>query len=311
MSHIEQRKQEFRSYAEAQLRPILEKMVEKAMIALPSDPIDFMITYLQQQSSTSAADVLAAKKQSADGGEKDAEIAKLSDKVAKLELENEELKKASAGGSDDSAAAEVEKLKAENESLKAQVESLKSGGGGEAAAAAEPEVSAAPEEEEGGDKAAVMAKKLDSNRAVYIVGENSTKPKLVEDAISILRGEGKEIELVDVSIATRSHEFYGKWDDEGKWQDSPFTAALRKFQSEGEKAGGLQVVYIKGDVTLFIAEDLKNQVASKDELLIPDDTKLTVPTSVRLIVEVGEHAPNEVPSKCANVVLPNEEEEDE
>mmetsp|Transcript_49845 Transcript_49845/g.128249 ORF Transcript_49845/g.128249 Transcript_49845/m.128249 type:complete len:82 (+) Transcript_49845:1117-1362(+) len=47
------------------------------------------------------------------------------------------------------------------------------------------------------------------------------------------------------------------------------------------------------------------------ELLIPDDTKLTVPTSVRLIVEVGEHAPNEVPSKCANVVLPNEEEEDE
>mmetsp|Transcript_49844 Transcript_49844/g.128247 ORF Transcript_49844/g.128247 Transcript_49844/m.128247 type:complete len:166 (+) Transcript_49844:958-1455(+) len=130
-------------------------------------------------------------------------------------------------------------------------------------------------------------------------------------AVQILRGEGKEIELVDVSIATRSHEFYGKWDDEGKWQDSPFTAALRKFQSEGEKAGGLQVVYIKGDVTLFIAEDLKNQVASKDELLIPDDTKLTVPTSVRLIVEVGEHAPNEVPSKCANVVLPNEEEEDE
>mmetsp|Transcript_49846 Transcript_49846/g.128251 ORF Transcript_49846/g.128251 Transcript_49846/m.128251 type:complete len:173 (+) Transcript_49846:958-1476(+) len=83
-------------------------------------------------------------------------------------------------------------------------------------------------------------------------------------AVQILRGEGKEIELVDVSIATRSHEFYGKWDDEGKWQDSPFTAALRKFQSEGEKAGGLQVVYIKGDVTLFIAEDLKNQVASKD-----------------------------------------------
>lgn len=92
MSYVEQRKQEFRSYAEAQLRPILEKMVEKAMISLPEDPIEFMVTFLQQHQNKSAADVLKANKENALGGEKDAEITRLSERVNALEMENNQLK---------------------------------------------------------------------------------------------------------------------------------------------------------------------------------------------------------------------------